>query len=132
MRVLTYTIPAEDDGRMIKRIIRGKMGVSHRVFSDLKQRHGFLLDGESVLANHIVAEGQTIRLELFDEEKGRAAEDDKPVDVVYEDEDIIVINKDAPLACQSSSRQPENTLEKPADAPLPGAELRVPPGQPAG
>lgn len=111
MRVLTYTILPEEDGRQIKKIIRGKLGVSHRVFSELKQRGGFILDGESVFANHVVHEGQTIRLELFDEESGSAPMDDAPVDVIYEDDDIIVINKDAPLACQSSEKQPEHTLE---------------------
>ncbi len=111
MRTLTYVIPQEDDGRLIKRVIRGKMGVSHRQFSDLKQRHGVMLDGESVLANHIVRAGQTITLTLLDEEGGGAEWDETPVNVVYEDEDIIVINKDAPLACQSSVKQPCNTLE---------------------
>ncbi len=111
MRVLTYTILPEEDGRQIKKIIRGKMGVSHRVFSELKQRHGVMLDGVSVLANHIVHEGQNITLELFDEEGGTAPMDDAPVNVIYEDGDIIVIDKDAPLACQSSEKQPERTLE---------------------
>lgn len=111
MRVLTYIIPPEDDGRLIKRVIRGKMGVSHRQFSDLKQRHGVILDGESVLANHAVRAGQTITLELIDEESGGAAWDEAPVDVVYEDDDLLVINKEAPLACQSSVKQPSNTLE---------------------
>jgi len=111
MRILTYTVLPEEDGRQIKRIIRGKMGVSHRVFSELKQRGGFVLDGRAVFANHVVRAGQVIRLELFDEESGKAAQDDAPVNVVYEDDDIIVINKEAPLACQSSEKQPENTLE---------------------
>ncbi len=111
MRTLTYTIPPEDDGRLIKRIIRGKMGLSHRQFSDLKQRGGFILDGEAVFANHIVREGQVITLTLLDEESGKAEEDETPVNVVYEDDDIIVIDKDAPLACQSSEKQPTNTLE---------------------
>ena len=111
MRTLTYHIGPEDDGRLIKRIIRGKMGVSHRQFSDLKQRGGFILDGVSVFANHIVREGQTITLTLLDEESGKAEMDEAPVDVIYEDDDIIIINKDAPLACQSSEKQPTNTLE---------------------
>jgi len=111
MRTLTYVIPPEDDGRLIKRIIRGKMGISHRQFSDLKQRGGFILEGAPVFANHVVQAGQTITLTLLDEEGGRAAMDEQPVDVIYEDDDIIVINKDAPLACQSSEKQPTNTLE---------------------
>ncbi len=111
MRTLVYIIREEEDGRMIKRIIRAQMGVSHRQFSELKQRHGFVLDGTPVLANHIVHAGQRVELNLFDEEGGSAAWDRTPVQVVYEDEDILVIDKEAPLACQSSSRQPENTLE---------------------
>ena len=79
--------------------------------SDLKQRHGFILDGESVLANHIVRAGQTITLTLLDEEGGSAEWDETPVNVVYEDDDIIIIDKEAPLACQSSEKQPTNTLE---------------------
>ena len=111
MRLLKYEVQPGDEGRQIKRIIRGKMGVSHRVFSALKQRHGFILDGEAVFANHVVHAGQVIELTLMDEEGGKAAWDEHPVNVVYEDEDIIVIDKDAPLACQSSEKQPENTLE---------------------
>ncbi len=111
MRTLTYTVRPEDDGRLIKRIIRGTMGLSHRQFSDLKQRSGFILDGEPVFANHAVRAGQIITLTLLDEEGGKAEMDEAPVDVIYEDDDIIVINKDAPLACQSSEKQPTNTLE---------------------
>ena len=111
MRTLTYTVRPEDDGRLIKRIIRGTMGLSHRQFSDLKQRSGFILDGEPVFANHAVKAGQIITLTLLDEESGKAEMDEAPVDVIYEDDDIIVINKDAPLACQSSEKQPTNTLE---------------------
>ena len=41
----------------------------------------------------------------------RAPYDDKPVNIVYEDEDILVIDKPAPLATQYSHRQEENVLE---------------------
>jgi len=79
MRLLKYEVQPGDEGRQIKRIIRGKMGVSHRVFSDLKQRHGFILDGEAVFANHVVHAGQIIELTLMDEEGGKAAWDEHPV-----------------------------------------------------
>lgn len=111
MRVLKYEVRPEDDGKQIKRIIRGKMDVSHRVFSALKQRDGFILDGESVHADRVVRAGQQIELRLADEKGGGAAWDTAPVNVIYEDEDVIVIDKDAPLACQSSEKQPQNTLE---------------------
>lgn len=112
MRELRYTVPAEDDGRQIKRVVRGRMGVSHRVFSALKARGLLLLDGESVHADRIVRAGQTIRLPLQEEEgPGAALGEDAPVGIVYEDEDLLIVDKDAPLPCQCSPKQRGGALE---------------------
>lgn len=109
--IMNYTIAPEDDGKMIKRVIRGRMQISHHQFSAAKGNGGLLLDGERVFANHIVRAGQVITV-LVEEERASAVPDDAPIDIVYEDEDIIIVNKPAPLACQCSPKQPESrTLE---------------------
>ena len=112
MKTLTCTVPAECDGMMIKRILRVNLSVSHRQLSDLKNHNGMLLNGVPVHANAVVHTGQTVTalLEAGAEERGINREEG-PVCIVYEDEDLLVIDKSAPLACQSSSRQPDNTLE---------------------
>lgn len=107
MKQLTYTVSPEDDGRPIKRVIRGKMGLSHRQFSAAKTNSAMLLDDKSVHADHIVRAGQTIRVTV-NEEMATAAPDGGPVNIVYEDEDLLVINKPAPLPCQCSAKQPES------------------------
>lgn len=110
MRTFRYTVPPEDDGRLIKRVIRGRLGLSHRQFVLLKGEDGMLLDGTPVHANQIVRAGQVIQVRLA--EKGGALEARPgPVDVVYEDQDLLIINKQAPLPCQASSRQQGDALE---------------------
>ena len=110
MRTFRYTVPPEDDGRLIKRVIRGRLGLSHRQFVLLKGEDGMLLDGTPVHANQIVRAGQVIQVRLA--EKGGAPEARPgPVDVVYEDQDLLIINKQAPLPCQASSRQQGDALE---------------------
>ncbi|MGI6172776.1 MAG: RluA family pseudouridine synthase [Christensenellales bacterium] len=112
MKILTYTVPLSSDGRMIKRIIRGDMRVSQKQLAQLKSTDGMLLDGTPVHANAVVRAGQVVTLRL--PEGGGEKEirhDDGPIDIVYENEDLLIVNKSAPLACQSSFRQADNTLE---------------------
>lgn len=114
MRTLEHTVAPEDAGRMVKAIVRGRMGVSHKQFSSAKMKGCVLCDGVPVLANAKVAAGQVISVLLTDEPAENAFEvvpEFLPVNVVYEDEDLMVIDKPAPLPCQCGVKQPGGTLE---------------------
>ena len=115
MRTLETTVLPEDDGRMIKAIVRGRMGVSHKQFTSAKMKDCVLLDGVPVHATEKVAAGQIVSIILTDEP---AAEPEfivqpefLPVNVVWEDDDVMVIDKPAPLPCQCGVKQPGGTLE---------------------
>lgn len=110
MRILTYTVPPEDDGRLLRRLVRGRMGVSQHVFASLKVLGGVRVDGSPARADQKIAAGQVIELTLYDQASG-IEPDPSLVDVVYEDEDLLIVNKPAPLPCQSSSRQEGFALE---------------------
>ncbi len=113
MRVLSYVVPAEDDGRLIRRVVRGRLGLSSHQLARAKALGVLCLDGESVHADHAVRAGQVVSVTLTDEETAAAPvrPENVPVAVVYEDDDLYVIDKPAPLSTQSSPRQPDNTLE---------------------
>ncbi|MBQ9409359.1 MAG: RluA family pseudouridine synthase [Clostridia bacterium] len=112
MKTLFCVTQPEDEGRLIWRIVRGKMGVSARQLSRAKVANALRLDGVSVHADRRVQAGQTVSIDIYDDAPAYTPEaDSAPVNVVYEDEDLIVIDKPAPLATQSSPRQPDNTLE---------------------
>lgn len=77
----------------------------------LKAGDGMLLDGVPVHANARVRAGQVISVTLVEPGASLAEPEDLPVTIVYRDEDLLVIDKSAPLACQSSSKQPGGALE---------------------
>ena len=110
MKTLSYAVPPEDGGRLLRRLVRGRMGVSQHVFASLKVLGGVMVDGVPARADQPVQAGQVITLTLTDGESG-VAPDPTPVDVLYEDVDILIVNKPAPLPCQSSSRQEGYALE---------------------
>ena len=55
MRILTYTVTPEEDGRMVKGILRGSLQLSYTLLKSLKWReNAILLNGQSVHVNAIV------------------------------------------------------------------------------
>ena len=111
MRKLTAIAGPKDAGRKVKYFVRGGMGMSYGQFNALKARDALLVNGAPVHANYILRPGDEVAV-LLAEGPGKAvAPEDGPVNVVYEDEDLLILDKSAPLACQCSPKQPGGTLE---------------------
>ena len=106
MRILTYTVTPEEDGRMVKGILRGSLQLSYTLLKSLKWReNAILLNGQSVHVNTIVHAGDVVSVALSE----RAPREDlycanaaKP-DIVYEDDDLLVLNKPAGVAMHPKS-----------------------------
>jgi len=112
MKTLTCRVTEADEGRLVWRVVRSRMSVSSHQLARAKVLDGLKLNGESVHADVRVKTDDVLTVQLFDDApEFTVTPENAPVSVVYEDEDIIVIDKPAPLATQSSPRQPDNTLE---------------------
>ena len=101
MRILTYTVPPEENGHMVKGILRGDLHLSYTLLKSLKWReNAILLNGQSVHVNAIVHTGDVVSVALSE----RAPREDlycehtaRP-NIVYEDDDLLVLNKPAGVA----------------------------------
>ena len=111
MRQITLTAGAADAGRPLKYFVRSAMGVSSHQLASLKWRNGLLVNGVPVHADHPLAPGDAVTVLMEDAPRQAVSPDPAPVDIVYEDEDLILIDKPAPLACQCSPKQTAMTLE---------------------
>lgn len=124
MRVLTAAVSAEDAGRLVKYFVRGRMGVSYHQFAALKVRDGVRVNGCAVHANHVLQCGDRVEVWLEDNAAAAVVPDPTPVNVVWEDDDILIIDKPAPLACQCSAKQAGMTLENRLAYRYPGMVFR--------
>ena len=106
MRILTYTVTPEEDGRMVKGILRGSLQLSYTLLKSLKWReNAILLNGQSVHVNTIVHAGDTVSVVLSERtprEDLYCANAAKP-NIVYEDDDLLVLNKPAGVAMHPKS-----------------------------
>lgn len=109
-RTLTYTVPEEFDGEKVNNYLRGGIGLSYRMVRSLKQIRGsMLLDGEPVRTIDRLRAGAVLTLNL-PQDKSTAEPQPAEFEVVYEDEDILVINKPAGLAMHPTHNHQGDTL----------------------
>ena len=76
----------------------------------LLEEGAVLCGGESVKKNRKTAPGEVYTVDLPDPEPIQALPQDIPLDVVYEDEDVIVVNKPVGMVVHPAAGHPDGTL----------------------
>ncbi len=108
-RTLVYHI--QESGSTIQQYLMEK-GYSRHIFIQLKKiRESVLVDGVWEHLNYVLQAGQTLTIQYEDQQSSEQIVPVKlPLSIVYEDEDIIVLNKPADMPIHPSQGNYENTL----------------------
>lgn len=110
-RRLQYTIPHEYSSRRVFDFLK-HLGFSHRLITKLKQApDGILLNGEHIRTIDPMSEGDVLEINLpTDKKESISIPVEMPLDIIYEDDDILVLNKPAMLAVHESHNHLGDTL----------------------
>jgi len=113
MRTLKLTIEPAANGRTVRSLLRQELACSDAHISRLKRREqGILLNGAHCYVTARVHAGDDLQIEIGDLPDGHIVPMAYPLDVRYEDEDLLIIDKPAGIAVHQSTRDPEEvTLE---------------------
>ncbi len=109
MSKFKYTVTTEDEGQPIKWIIRNRFTFSARMRSKIKHGELAYLNGEKTLGWITPNVGDLIEIDLPDE-KSDFEPEAIPIDVVFEDEDLLVINKQPGIVVHPTMGQPRHTM----------------------
>lgn len=96
-RILTYTATEADEGRLVRDVIRGDFRLVAHDTARAKYRteNGITVDGAAVRVNYPLRPGNVLRIVLSDDPPARIVPREGPLDILYEDEDLICLNKPA-------------------------------------
>ena len=135
-RRLEYKVRPEDSGMCIREFLRLKLAFSGHQISRLKyQEDGIRINGEKAYVSHVLSEGEVLTVGLTEQilrrttEGGRPGKiweapspelDAFPLEVLYEDRDLLIVNKPAGLVCHPSPGHYNDTLANQAAAHLGG------------
>lgn len=106
MRLLTTTVTPAEDGKKLKYLLRNRWQISSSLLKSLKWReNAILLNGSPVNVAVILRTGDVVSVDISDDASlsRHITPVDIPLDILYEDEDLLVLNKWAGVAVHSAA-----------------------------
>ncbi len=116
-------MPCEQDGITVRSFLRGTCRISARLHTRLKHiENGITVEGKLVKARDILKGGDLVVLHLPDEECVEAVE--MPLDIVYEDDYVLVLNKPYNMPVHPTRGHGADTLANAVAAYMPDIAFR--------
>ncbi len=110
MRRIDYIIESEFDGDKVLWYLRGQAKLSARLVASLKTfPEGILLNGEHIRTIDRIHTGDVLTVNIPEGESTAEARDGE-LDVIYEDDDILIINKNPFIAVHPTHNHQGDTL----------------------
>ena len=106
-----YIVEAEGAGQRIDRFLSGEdTGLSRSALQGLVAEGHVLCNGKSIAKSLKLKAGDTILLEIPDAKPIEAVPQDIPLDIVYEDDHLLVVNKPKGMVVHPAPGNPDGTL----------------------
>lgn len=100
----------DNDGIRIDKYLLDKLDISRNKIQKLINDNNILVNGKSVKASYIVRVDDLIECDFLYKEKIDILPEDIPLDIVYEDEDLLVVNKPSGMVVHPAVGNYSHTL----------------------
>ncbi|MDU7028182.1 RluA family pseudouridine synthase [Robinsoniella peoriensis] len=111
METIHFTVSAEDNSLRIDKYLSDNMGeMSRSYLQKLLKSEDVKVNDKTVKANYKVASGDVISVTVPEPEEVNIQPEDIPLDILYEDEDLIVVNKPKGMVVHPSAGHFSQTL----------------------
>ena len=93
MSILEKKVNEIEEGTKIREYLKAELGLSTRLIRSASIGKRIFVNDEVVKMNKVLQSGDVIKIDLAKEESQDIAPEKMDIDIVYEDEDILVVNK---------------------------------------
>ena len=112
MNEMKLTVPHEDAGKRIDSWLSEHIdGLTRSAVQNLLAEQAVNADGKSVKKNYKLAGGEVLTVIMPELREVDLAAEDIPLDIVYEDEHILLINKPSGMLSQKAKETDESLVE---------------------
>lgn len=92
--ILKYKVDETTHGKQVKWVLKNKLNISERLLKRLKYDNKILVNESPVFTNYIVSKDDTITANVnFEEDSEGIIPENIALDIIYEDDYLIAINK---------------------------------------
>lgn len=110
MNKVVETVPKEYDEKKIREFLKESLQMSTRFVRKAAIDKRILVDGQKVKLDYVLKEGQTIEIILDKKETQDILPEKMDLEVVYEDDNILVVNKPPFMVVHPTKSHPTGTL----------------------
>ena len=103
-------VPQDSKGERIDKFLSVEEGITRSAAVKLLEEGRVLVNGGTIAKNYKLRGGEIITVEYPEIQESEAVAQDIPLDIVFEDEDIIVINKPSGMVVHPAPGNPDGTL----------------------
>lgn len=107
---IEYRVKNDNDNQKVSQILRNHLKLSRGEMRRIKRCAGLMVNDQTVRLNSLVKEGDLIRVNLQDDDDQPVIPQDIPLDIIFEDEHILVVNKPSNMLVHPLSYHVLNTL----------------------
>lgn len=109
-RVINYQIDEENDGKTIARFLTDRQYSRQCLIRLKKTTDGILLNDEWAYVKAVLHTGDELKIQVQEEEDDNILPTVLPFPIIYEDEDLVVVDKPAGMPIHPSLKHYEHTL----------------------
>ena len=92
---ISYKIPPEWDGKKVEEVLKGPLSLSNRMINRLTRCRGIQLNGRMPWLGRRVKKGDRLRVAVRPLERSDLVPEPVPFGLIYEDTDLMVVDKPA-------------------------------------
>lgn len=107
---LIYYIEKDDADTKIREYLKHKLNLSTRFIKKAAIEKRIAVNGCAVKMNYVLRLGNKVEIDTFRDENQNITPEKMDISVVYEDQDLIVVNKPAGIVVHPTRSYPEGTL----------------------
>ena len=108
---MRFIIPPEYEGRLLREFLRQLPGLSGGILTELKKTdNGITVNGEHKTVRYVLRAGDEVCLTLDETQKTDVEPVDIPIEIIYEDDDMIAVNKPSGMPTHTSHNHHYDTL----------------------
>ena len=107
---LEYVVTENDDNRLLKDVAKKRLNLSTRLFNKIKLNHHIFINNKVAFANDIIHTDDIISIDFDYEEEDNTIPQKHDLEILYEDDWYIAVNKPANIVVHPCSYHPDNTL----------------------
>lgn len=108
--ILKYVADKDDEGVKLDSILRTRLNLSRRMIIWLKKTNNIFLNDQPVFVSAVVKMGDVISVNIAKDESQDIEPQDMPLSIIFEDRDLLVVDKQPGIVVHPTKGHPEGTL----------------------